>query len=58
MRVNLGDLRSMVESGVVGTVLVEVFPDQQGRLVGKRVMGQQVPDVVARAPWRPATTCG
>ncbi len=46
MRVNLGDLRSMVESGAVDTVLV-VFPDQQGRLVGKRVMGQYFLDVVA-----------
>ena len=46
MRVNLGDLRSMVESGAVDTVLV-VFPDQQGRLVGKRVVGQYFLDVVA-----------
>lgn len=46
MRVDLGDLRSMVESGAVDTVLV-VFPDQQGRLVGKRVTGQYFLDVVA-----------
>ena len=46
MRVDLDDLRSLVESGAVDTVLV-AFPDQQGRLVGKRVMGQYFLDVVA-----------
>ena len=46
MRVDLDDLRSLVESGAVDTVLV-AFPDQQGRLVGKRVVGQYFLDVVA-----------
>jgi glutamine synthetase len=39
-------LESMIDGGEIDTVLV-AFPDQQGRLVGKRVMGRYFLDVVA-----------
>jgi len=42
----LDKLKSMIQDGSVDTVLV-AFPDLQGRLVGKRVMGQYFLDVVA-----------
>ena len=42
----LDDLRQMVDDGSVDTVLV-AFPDNQGRLVGKRVVGRYFLDVVA-----------
>jgi len=43
----LDQLKSKIGDGSVDTVLV-AFPDNQGRLVGKRVMGQYFLDVVAR----------
>ena len=43
---SLDQLKSMIGDGSVDTVLV-AFPDNQGRLVGKRVMGQYFLDVVA-----------
>ena len=42
----LDQLKSMIGDGSVDTVLV-AFPDNQGRLVGKRVMGQYFLDTVA-----------
>ena len=42
----LDQLKGMIGDGSVDTVLV-AFPDNQGRLVGKRVMGQYFLDVVA-----------
>ncbi len=42
----LDELRQMIESGAVDTVLV-AFADQQGRLVGKRVVGRFFLDTVA-----------
>jgi len=42
----LDQLKSMIGDGSVDTVLV-AFADNQGRLVGKRVMGQYFLDVVA-----------
>ena len=43
---SLDRLRSMIDGGEIDTVLV-AFTDLQGRLVGKRVMGQYFLDVVA-----------
>lgn len=43
---SLDKLASMIGDGAVDTVLV-CFPDNQGRLVGKRVMGQYFLDTVA-----------
>ncbi len=43
---SLDQLKSMVGDGSVDTVVV-AFPDLQGRLVGKRVVGQYFLDVVA-----------
>jgi glutamine synthetase len=43
---SLEQLRSKIGDGSVDTVLV-AFPDNQGRLVGKRVMGQYFLDTVA-----------
>lgn len=43
---SLEQLRSMIDEGSIDTVLV-AFADLQGRLVGKRVMGQYFLDVVA-----------
>ena len=43
---SLDELRPMIEEGAVDTVVV-AFTDLQGRLVGKRVMGQYFLDVVA-----------
>ncbi|CAN5905677.1 glutamine synthetase family protein [soil metagenome] len=43
---SLAGLTEMVDDGSVDTVLV-AFPDNQGRLVGKRVMGRYFLDVVA-----------
>jgi glutamine synthetase len=45
--VTLEELRASIGSGAVDTVLV-VFPDNQGRLVGKRVTGRVLP----RDRWR------
>ena len=45
---DLAALRELVVSGDVDTVLV-VFPDQQGRLMGKRVTGHYFLDEVATA---------
>ena len=45
--VSLEQLRSMIGDGSIDTVLV-AFPDNQGRLVGKRVMGQFFLDTVAK----------
>lgn len=42
----LAELATMIDDGRVDTVLV-AFPDQQGRLVGKRVMGRFFLDTVA-----------
>lgn len=42
----LKQLRSMVADGAIDTVVV-AFPDNQGRLMGKRVMGGYFVDVVA-----------
>ncbi len=42
----LDRLRSMVADGAIDTVVV-AFPDNQGRLMGKRVMGSYFIDVVA-----------
>ncbi len=44
---SLDQLRSMIADGSVDTVLV-AFPDLQGRLVGKRVVGRYFLDVVAQ----------
>ncbi|MCU1354654.1 MAG: L-glutamine synthetase [Acidimicrobiales bacterium] len=44
---SLDELTTMIADGSVDTVLV-AFPDNQGRLVGKRVMGQYFLDVVAK----------
>lgn len=44
---SLDQLKAMIGDGSVDTVLV-AFPDNQGRLVGKRVMGQYFLDVVAQ----------
>jgi glutamine synthetase len=44
---SLADLTTMIEAGDIDTVLV-AFPDQQGRLVGKRVMGRFFLDTVAQ----------
>jgi glutamine synthetase len=38
-RIDLKDLKRLVESGEIETVLV-VFPDMYGRLVGKRIVGR------------------
>ena len=43
---SLDALKSMIADGSVHTVLV-AFPDNQGRLVGKRVMGQYFLETVA-----------
>src|SRR5690606_4444670 len=43
---SLDRLRSLVDDGDIDTVVV-AFPDNQGRLVGKRVMGRYFLDVVA-----------
>jgi glutamine synthetase len=43
---SLDALKSMIADGSVDTVLV-AFPDNQGRLVGKRVMGQYFLETVA-----------
>jgi glutamine synthetase len=43
---SLDQLKSMIGAGSIDTVVV-AFPDLQGRLVGKRVMGQYFLDVVA-----------
>lgn len=43
---SLDQLKSMIGDGSIDTVLV-AFPDNQGRLVGKRVMGQYFLDTVA-----------
>ena len=43
---SLDRLKSMIGDGDIDTVLV-AFPDNQGRLVGKRVMGQFFLDTVA-----------
>jgi len=42
----LDQLTEMIDTGSIDTVLV-CFPDNQGRLVGKRVMGQYFLDTVA-----------
>ena len=42
---DLKSLRQLVESGEIDTVLT-VFPDQQGRLLGKRVVGRYFLDAV------------
>lgn len=39
VRLDIDELRAMIDSGAIDTVLV-AFPDQQGRLVGKRVVGR------------------
>lgn len=43
----LAELTAMIDDGRIDTVLV-AFPDQQGRLVGKRVMGRFFLDTVAQ----------
>ena len=43
----LAELAAMIDDGRIDTVLV-AFPDQQGRLVGKRVMGRFFLDTVAQ----------
>lgn len=44
--VTLDDLTAMIDQGTIDTVLV-AFPDNQGRLVGKRVMGRYFLNTVA-----------
>jgi len=44
--VTLDQLTSMIDEGTIDTVLV-AFPDNQGRLLGKRVMARYFLDVVA-----------
>ncbi|MGI8755174.1 MAG: glutamine synthetase, partial [Acidimicrobiales bacterium] len=46
MTLGLDQLTAMIADGSIDTVLV-AFADNQGRLVGKRVMGQYFLDVVA-----------
>ena len=46
----------LVDAATIDTVLV-VFPDLQGRFMGKRVMGSSSSTPCSTAASRPATTC-